>query len=496
MQSIPAETHPSFSRPKQALCLRVLVCLLSIVAGPSSVWAANHFVSPTGVDVAPCTNAAPCQTIAFALSQATNNDKIRLSAGVFQENSLLVNKDVVIDGRGPGNTIIDAQGVSRIFYIASPATRVRIRDMALQNGDASGALVLGCNGIAPAGAGCGGAILIDGAGDVLIQNTRLRNNIAWWGGAISHESDSTLTIKNTSFLNNESTENGGALYCDGCGTIQIRRGRFSDNIAGTSGGAIYSRQPGTEDTPLIDIRSSRLSGNEAASFGGAIDVNGLSLLRIRGSTLSDNSVIVGDGGAISTSGSLLVVARTTIAHNTAGPFGSGGGISVQDGEASFNNCTLSGNEAFSGGGLDIEGPAAIVAVANCTLSGNISTNFLGTGGGAFLSTSNNFTLDNSILTKSTGGDCSGTLPAGTNNLIDDATCGAAPFNLGPVTNFDLNLQNNGGPTNTHQLFVGSNAIDAGANSCPDPVNGNPLPSDQRGVSRPQGGTCDTGAVEF
>ena len=58
--------------------------------------------------------------------------------------------------------------------------------------------------------------------------------------------------------------------------------------------------------------------------------------------------------------------------------------------------------------------------------------------------------------------------------------GADPL-LGP-------LADNGGPTQTHALLAGSPAIDHSDNlTCP--------PTDQRGVSRPQGPACDTGAYE-
>jgi len=51
------------------------------------------------------------------------------------------------------------------------------------------------------------------------------------------------------------------------------------------------------------------------------------------------------------------------------------------------------------------------------------------------------------------------------------------------------LQNNGGQTQTHALLTGSPAIDAGTNTgCPT--------TDQRGIARPQGATCDIGAFEF
>ncbi len=58
---------------------------------------------------------------------------------------------------------------------------------------------------------------------------------------------------------------------------------------------------------------------------------------------------------------------------------------------------------------------------------------------------------------------------------------------------DTGLKNNGGPTQTIALLTGSPAIDAipqGTNGC-----GTSIPTDQRGVNRPQGTGCDIGAYE-
>jgi hypothetical protein len=87
-------------------------------------------------------------------------------------------------------------------------------------------------------------------------------------------------------------------------------------------------------------------------------------------------------------------------------------------------------------------------------------------------------------------NCSGSVDSLGYNLTDDTSCGftatgdlvVADAMLGP-------LQDNGGPTETHDLLPGSLAIDAGG-SCPPPT------TDQRGVVRPQGVACDIGAVEF
>lgn len=166
--------------------------------------------------------------------------------------------------------------------------------MTLENGDSAGADIPRCNDVAPSRSGSGGAILIDGSGDSSIMDSRVRNSIIWGRGAISHENTSILSIKNTGFMDNESTVSGAVVHYDGCGDISITRSRSGGNIARSPSEAIYSRHLGDKDTPLIDIRSNTPSVNEAVAFGGAIAAAGLTLLRAHGSTLSDNTALFSD----------------------------------------------------------------------------------------------------------------------------------------------------------------------------------------------------------
>ena len=116
-------------------------------------------------------------------------------------------------------------------------------------------------------------------------------------------------------------------------------------------------------------------------------------------------------------------------------------------------------------------------------------------------------LTNSIIANQlVGGDCSGFPTSNDYNLDSDGSCNLDQPNDKPNNpNANLGpLQNNGGPTETHALLVGSPPIDA-AKDCTDipfppshpcdPVAGTAVTQDQRGVSRPQGSACDIGAYE-
>ena len=77
------------------------------------------------------------------------------------------------------------------------------------------------------------------------------------------------------------------------------------------------------------------------------------------------------------------------------------------------------------------------------------------------------------------------------NYGSDTTCNLTAAS--DVTNSDPllgPLADNGGPTRTHALQIGSMAIDAiPAITCD-------VSSDQRGVPRPQGEACDIGSFEL
>jgi hypothetical protein len=122
------------------------------------------------------------------------------------------------------------------------------------------------------------------------------------------------------------------------------------------------------------------------------------------------------------------------------------------------------------------------------------------GGGIFnVGATDTVNIKNSIVANSlSGGNCAslggGTFNAVGKNFASDGTCPgftmSTQLNLGPL---QLNAP---GTTKTHALLAGSAAINA-AIGCTDLQTPTPQPvtTDQRGIPRPQGGTCDVGAFE-
>jgi hypothetical protein len=190
---------------------------------------------------------------------------------------------------------------------------------------------------------------------------------------------------------------------------------------------------------------------------------------------------------------MTILNNSTIRDNIAGDGGSGGGIYNVE-TTDLTNCTISGNSTVdggSGGGVDNDG--GTVNVTNCTISNNSTVG--GGSGGGIAAIFGSTLIKNTIVALNTtdfsGPDVSGDFTSLGFNLIGQSDGGtgftvssdqtgttAAP--LDPLLGA---LQNNGGATFTQALLFGSPAIDQGG-AATDPVTGDPITTDQRGMARP------------
>jgi CSLREA domain-containing protein len=240
-----------------------------------------------------------------------------------------------------------------------------------------------------------------------------------------------------------------------------------------------------DDVSLINGNAVTVDPNFGFPAGGALDGSGTATLRR--CRIANNQAAL--GGGIAWTGT-LTIDESTIAGNTATvPIEgfSGGGILAIGGAVTMTNSTLTGNTTAGlggGAGFLFVSPLNLL---NVTVTANQAS--LGGGGLGLLAAGS---LANSIVAGNPGGDCFLITPplASDHNLDSDNSCGFTDAGSKPGINPLLGpLANNGGPTDTQALLAGSPAIDAGDNAtC--------LPTDQRGVTRPQGPACDMGAFEL
>lgn len=265
---------------------------------------------------------------------------------------------------------------------------------------------------------------------------------------------------------------GGGIWNEG--TLTLTDCRISGNTAslGTEpveevgGGGIYGGNLTLERSTVSENRTIGLGADER---GGGIYGGSATLID---STVSGNTT-GGNGGGIYLGVGKLVLINSTVSGNEAGVMG--GGIVVRD-ELIMTNSTVSGNTAND----SVNGVLAdfgTVTVTSSTIAGDASVH-----GGVWTVTGTLIEGDclfgvitsNGYNIESPGNTCS----------FDQSTdkTGVPDPMLGP-------LQNNGGPTETHALLPGSDAIDQISEAACE------IDEDQRGVARPQGPSCDVGAFE-
>ncbi len=295
---------------------------------------------------------------------------------------------------------------------------------------------------------------------------------------------STLSICN---LQNLTISGPGAsqLAISGNGAVQVLNICNSTSVT-ISGLTIENGYVGSSDSGggisnsgTLTITDSALSGNTAGLTGGGIENYGT--LIISRSTLSRNSVNGGSGSG-----------------------NAGGGIANWlNATATITNCTLSGNSVLVQGGAIYN--LGTLTVTNSTLSGNTTASYSQESGAGIGTEGGSVTLKSTLLAGNTAGNttenCTGSMTSAGYNLSDDNTCGFSgpgdQNSVVPGAGLDpKGLQNNGGATQTIALLSGSPAVDAiPVASCTD-TNNQPVATDQRGITRPQGKACDVGAYEL
>ena len=436
-------------------------------------------------------------------------DIISLSADVALEAELPpVTSEIIIEGNGYA---ISGGNRYRIFVV--DGGDLSINDLTLTAGNArnKGNPVVDNdrNLVVSADNALGGAILNDGA--LTISGSEFRDNSAdYMGGAILN--NGALTIIDSRFSGNSAGERGGAAYiwsgrakisnsdftgnsAGGGGAVYGERGTltisgsgFSDNSARHDGGAVYGER-GT-----LAIIDSRFSDNSAGWKGGAAH-NWFGKMDISGSSFIGNSARGNDagGGAVYNEGTLTVSGSSFIG-NLARVVG--GAIHNED-SLTISNSSFIGNSARYGGGLFLSDNANFqISTSVSTLTQvTLADNSASSGGGiyaadrtigAFSYVESTVNMRNSIIARSSGGDCVGKLTRNISSFIQDGSCSPA-FSGNPRLGARV-APEDGSPAH-YPLMEGSPAIGAADEKyCPD--------TDQVGTERPQEGACAIGAIEY
>lgn len=310
---------------------------------------------------------------------------------------------------------------------------------------------------------------------------------------------------------------GEELELTGSGAVTIHGAGARATVIDALAGARVLKLEGPDVTIEGVAITGGLAGPEVTEFAG--DGGGILVVSSKSLTLNQvavrgNSAILNGGGIAAPPESGVTTAVTIVGSTISGnkvsggiAEGMGGGVYVL-GDLTVTNSTIAGNSVENpglnmGGGIqaaldpaDVDGSKAVLL--NSTITGN-SVAAGGVGGG--------FTIQNptpgvvTVLTATNtivaGNTANGATDCGTvatvtsaNNIRGDTSCMFTDAGSKQNTNPLLGpLADNGGQTDTMALPPNSPAIDAGTNvGCP--------PTDQRGIPRPQGTSCDVGAFEL
>ena len=286
-------------------------------------------------------------------------------------------------------------------------------------------------------------VILDGGGDLIVDGNDDHR-------VFEVASDTTVDLRGMTITRAKSIVGSGVyigtgadVTLTGCSISECTTDTF-----GTSAGIRVS------EGALLTLIDSTISRNVAFA-GGGIGIGLGGTANVLKSTISENVAEDDVSGGISVAGRLTLT-NSTLSGNSPGA------ISVSaNGSTTLTSTTVDGVEPESGfSTIVVQGSGALTMV-NSILSGSCNSDVVVSGG---------------YNIESPGDTC------GLGGVGDAVDISASQLKLGP-------LQQNGGPTQTHEPGSGSVAIDAiDAADCE-------VEDDQRGVARPEGAGCDVGAVE-
>ena len=393
--------------------------------------------------------------------------------------------------------------------------------------------------------GSGGAIYHAYGTLIVDENSKINNNYSTSDGGGIYADDGALLIEDSTIGHNYADSDGGGIYGDY--GLWMRNSLVEYNQANSYGGGIYgggyiqdstiqhnkSASGGGGLYTWGTIENSQVYDNEAP-YGGGIYAEGVTLIN---STVNENRALSFDGGGVyidnGSSGGAVII-ESSVLDNQGHSGEEGAGLYTETRPVTVRGSTFSGNSgADLGGAIYSE---TVVDLINSTVSGNHAVTGAGFYNLGSLSLNSSTvadnrgstsaggiynaqvaTIENSIVAgnqasgslTNTTADCLETDPityAGYSLFGSGTGCNASGRNDQTVppaeifTDVLAPLADNGGPTSgtgqpayTHALLTDSPALDtipSGVSGCSTTID-----VDQRGVTRPQADSCDSGAYE-
>jgi hypothetical protein len=354
----------------------------------------------------------------------------------------------------------------------------------------------------------------DSPGDAIVFDPSSYGQITLMHGEISIMKDMTITGPGISNLTVDGNNLTTIIGISASAHVSITGLRFAAGRSSSSGLAGAVQNAGT-----LSVSDSDFGFNNADGGGGAA-IQNTGTLTVSDSSFESNAAGgvgtgpgdgIGSGGAIENAGTSLTVRGSTFTQNTAGGDGAGaidsgagsGGAISSSAPMTITNSTFTANSAggaagggaFSGrgtgGAIDVTGSSTAM-LTNDTIDANSLGSASGATLGAGIDGSGTVTAQSTIVSGNTpGANCNPSTPTSSDHSLEGPTGTTCRFDLPSADPLLGALADNGGPTKTQALGVGSPAIgDVPLASCH-------ATTDERGLPRPDAGDprCDVGAYE-
>ena len=342
-----------------------------------------------------------------ALDAATEGAVVSLCEGTWYEN-VFVDKDVVLEGRGPELSIIDGNGAGSVIAVRTMRASLTLRGLTLQHGTGEEVHHNWVDAIA------GGGVQAARAGALTIEDCVIADNTAEVGAGVLGPGEADSLVTDTVIRGNDAADTGGGAYF-GNGddwTTEIRDSEITDNTAGCEAGGLELAvlyEPGTttlSDT-LIDgniVTPTDFDCSVSTLRGGGIYSSVFVLLNAV--TISNN--VAGDGGGVFMRLDVTADDKTVVSGNSTHEGGAGGGVAIDiasssgeyyfpDHPATWRYGTIEGNTASYGGGVALLDECIL---RDATVQGNSATV---SGGGVWIEDFQVTVRDSTISSNSSDG---------------------------------------------------------------------------------------------
>ena len=381
-------THP-LAQGLRLLSVATLIAGLALSVGPTQVAHAATFdvtrfddPTPDGCVVGDCS----LREAIIAANSMDGSDTIILPTGGYnlmippadpdtpEAGDLDITGVLTIEGRGASTPVI--QGI--------PGDPV----LEIQAGAA--VEIIGVD----IGKGSEGGIVIQEGASLTLNNSQVSANSV--GGILN---SGTLTVLSNSTIN----DNPVGISNTGTGTVEVSNSTITENRRG------IENQSGMV-TVTNSIITSNVGGSGIFNNGGVLKVFNSTISsntasgKVFNSTISGNEAAGKGGGIFNSDSGNVTIENSTIASNSVARLEEEGGIILGEGGGIFNggvlkvfNSTISGNEAFTGGGIFSDG--GIVELNDTTVSVNST---LGRGGGIHASGQMTITHSSIIFNEARG----------------------------------------------------------------------------------------------